>query len=102
MFIAPSTAMNAEVQEECPKTATPMRIRRNMAAGRIPVQNQLRACQPAIPAAMLQAAHQVSTNALLEVSDVVQRLATRPMTAIAAMARPVPSRRRDIETRKGW
>jgi hypothetical protein len=49
--------MNVEVQEECPKTATQRRIRRSMAAGRIPVQNQLRVCQPAIPAAMLQAAH---------------------------------------------
>ena len=85
--------MNAEIQEECPKTATQRRIRKSMAVGKSPVQNQLCACQPAIPAPTLQAAHQASTSAVLDVCNVVHKLAARPMINIAAMAAPVPSPR---------
>jgi hypothetical protein len=95
--IAPSTKMNAEVQDVCPKIATQRRIRRIMAVGQSAGQSQLRACQPVIPAPRLQTAHQVSTSAPFDVSHVVHRLVARPMTKITAMAAPVASLRREIQ-----
>lgn len=95
--IAPSTKMNAEVQDVCPKTATQRRIKMSIAAGQSPGQSQLRACQPVIPAPRLQTAHQVSTSAPFDVSHVVHRLVARPMTKITAMVAALASLRRKIQ-----
>ena len=69
-----------------------------MAAGQSTGQSQLRAYQPLIPAPRLQTAHQASTSAPFDVSHVVHRLATRPMTKITAMAAAAASLRREFET----
>jgi hypothetical protein len=58
----------------------------SMAAGQSPGQNQVRRCQPAIPAPRLQAAHQASTSVPLDVSKIVHKLVARPVTKIVAMA----------------
>ena len=83
--------MTAEVQDVCAKRVTQRRTRKSIAAGQSPDQYQVRRCQPAIPAPILQAAHQVSTSAPLDVFKVVHKLVARPITKIAPMAAQVTS-----------
>src|SRR5829696_8693115 len=89
--------MNAEVQDEWPKTVTQSRIKAIMAIGPSPSHNQLRLNQPITPALKHHAAVQASISSPLDVSTTVHKLMVRPMTNIATMPVPVTSSERLIE-----
>src|SRR5215208_7355936 len=99
--IAPSTVMTAEVQDVCAKRVTQRRTRKSIAAGQSPDQYQVRRCQPAIPAPILQAARsEEHTSELQSRGHLVCRLLLEKKNTTLYHAYPLKKQKSTTKTTK--